>query len=192
MAFVLAFDCHYHVTSLSRGSISYLHVKFEHNWSINTKVTFKGCCGLWLAFDCKDHVTSRSWWTISYLHAKFEQNRSINSRDMVFLIFQGYLAFKRLFCSWFYLRHLGTWTGYLFFKSPRNYLGPKLTYCQWVVLNRFGQKFPFPVYRIWLKKLFMVCFLYRSSLKTRLTNWTYSQQLKFLGFAGTLSFFPWL
>ena len=32
--------------------ISYLHAKFEQNWSINAKVTFKGLCGLCLAFDC--------------------------------------------------------------------------------------------------------------------------------------------
>ena len=92
----LAFDCKGHVTSCSGSSISYLHAKFEQNWSINTKVTFKGRCGLCLAFDCKGHVTSRSRLSISYLHAKFEQNRSINSRDMVFLIFQGCLAFKRV------------------------------------------------------------------------------------------------
>ena len=46
----------------------------------NTKVTFKGRCGLCLAFDCKGHVTSRSGSSISYLHAKFEQNRSINTK----------------------------------------------------------------------------------------------------------------
>merc|ERR1711952_491667 len=92
----LAFDCKGHVTSRSGLSISYLHAKFQQNWSINTKVTFEGRCGLCLAFDCKGHVTSRSRLSISYLHAKFEQNRSINSRDMAFSIFQGCLAFKRV------------------------------------------------------------------------------------------------
>ena len=32
-----------------------MHTKFEQNRSINTKVTFKGHCGLCLAFDCKGH-----------------------------------------------------------------------------------------------------------------------------------------
>merc|ERR1712117_742401 len=91
----MAFAIKGHVTSRSWSSISYLHAKFEQNRSINTKVTFKGRCGLCLAFDCKGHATSRSGLSISYLHAKFEQNRSINSRDMAFSIFQGCLAFKR-------------------------------------------------------------------------------------------------
>ena len=92
----LAFDFKDHVTSRSWSSISYLHAKFKQNRSINTKVTCKGRCGLCLAFDCKGHVNRRSRRAISYLHAKFEHNRLINSRDIVFLIFQGCLAFKRV------------------------------------------------------------------------------------------------
>ena len=60
--------------------IGVVYCKKNQNWSINTKVTFKGRCGLCLAFDCKGHVTSRSGLSISYLHAKFEQNRSINTK----------------------------------------------------------------------------------------------------------------
>ena len=47
---------------------------------VNTKVTFKGCCGLCLAFDCKGQVTNHQRWPLSYLHAKFEQNWSINTK----------------------------------------------------------------------------------------------------------------
>jgi len=52
---------------------------------LNTKVSFKGCCSLWLAFDYKGHVTNNQQWPISYLHAKFEQNRSLNTK----LTFKG-------------------------------------------------------------------------------------------------------
>ena len=73
-------DCKGHVTNHQRRPISYLHANFEQNRSINTKVTFKGRCGLCLAFDCKGHVTNYQRWPISNLHAKFEQNRSINTK----------------------------------------------------------------------------------------------------------------
>ena len=36
----MAFDCKGHVTNHQRWPISYLHAKFEQNWSINTKVRF--------------------------------------------------------------------------------------------------------------------------------------------------------
>ena len=37
---------------------SYLHAKFEQNWSINGRDTFKGRCGLCLAFDGQGHETN--------------------------------------------------------------------------------------------------------------------------------------
>ena len=76
--------------------ISYLHAKFEQNWSINGRDTFKGHCGLCLTFDGKDHVINRSQVSISYLHTKFEQNRSMDGRDRAYLVFQGCLAFLRV------------------------------------------------------------------------------------------------
>ena len=46
---------------------------------VNTKVTFKGCCGLCLAFDCKAHVTNHQRWPISYLNTSVWKIIGVNS-----------------------------------------------------------------------------------------------------------------
>ena len=76
-AFVMALDGKGHETNCEWLPISYLHIKFKQNWSINGRDTFKGCCGLCLTFDDKDHVINRSQVPISYLHTKFERNLNI-------------------------------------------------------------------------------------------------------------------
>ena len=97
--------------------ISYLYAKFEQNGFINTKVTFKGCCGLCLAFDCKGHVTSCSWSPISYLHAKFEQNWSTNTK----VTFKGHCGLCLAFdCKGHVTSRSGLSISYLHAKFEQN------------------------------------------------------------------------
>ena len=77
----VAFDGKDHEINQVQVPISYLHAKFEQNWSINGRDTFRGRCGLCLTFDGKDQEINQTHVPISHLHAKFEQNWSINGRD---------------------------------------------------------------------------------------------------------------
>ena len=139
-------QCHYglclvfyfigHIINYQLWPISYLHKKFEHNRSINAKVTFEGRYDLCLATDCTGYVSNHQLRPISYLHTKFEQNRSINAK----VTFLGCCGLCLAFDCNGYVTRLSQWA--------ITYLDAKLVHKHQSYLKRPLQ----PLFGLWLQR----------------------------------------